>query len=133
MKFIIPCFLGILASCSYEPLNGEWSKDVSLENLKLSVYEAGCEKEVFELQLNDEEKKKLMIWLKSFAGSHIDFNTYAPAVVLRGKTLKINFLKKRTVISYRKGSDQREPWGQYSRSVTADDQHIKSWLRKIVR
>lgn len=94
MKFIIPCFLGILASCSYEPLNGEWFKDVSLENLKLSVYEEGCEKEVFELQLNDEEKKKLMIWLKSFAGSHIDFNTYAPAVVLRGKTLKINFLKK---------------------------------------
>lgn len=133
MKFLVSFFLGILASCSYTSLDREWLKDVPLDNLKLSIHENGRENQVFELHLSDQEKTRLMTWLSSFAGSRIDFNTYAPSIILKGETMKINFLKGKTVISYRKQPDQMETWKQYSRSATADDQQIRSWLEDIAR
>ena len=135
MKFFILFILGILASCSCScnSLDGEMLKNIPLDNLILSIYENGRENQIFELHLSDKEKARLMSWLNSFAGSQIDFNTYAPSVILKGQTLKINFLKGRTVISYRKKPDQMGTWKQYSRSATADDQQIRNWLKDIAQ
>lgn len=133
MKFLISFILGILASCSYNSLDGERLKNIPLDYFILSFYKNGRENQIFELHLSDKEKTRLMKWRNSFAGSQIDFNTYAPSVILKGQTLKINFLESKTVISYRKQLDQMETWKQYSRSATADDQQIRNWLKDIAR
>ena len=133
MKYVLLSILVILASCSYSTFDEEWLGEVQLDKLTLSVSEAGSKEQNIELQLNDEEKETLKTWLKSFAGSHSDFNTYAPSVMLDGETWRVNFMEKRTVISYRKGNDPKEEWKQYSRPETAEDQHIKIRFKQLRR
>ena len=128
MKYFISCILGILTSCSYPSFDGEWVRDVRLDNLKLSVCETGREKQSYELQLSDDEKEKLKIWLKTFDGSPADYNTYVPSCILRGETFQVNIMGERTVISFRKGSNPQRVWNQYSRPKTAEDQHMGNWL-----
>lgn len=119
------CILGILASCL--SLDREWFRDVQLDNLHLSDHDVGPKPQYFELQLNDEEKEKLRVWLKSFNEGHVDFNDCAPSVLLRGKTFEINIFKTWTVFGYKKG----RYWKQFSRPGTPADQEIRSWLKQI--
>lgn len=39
MKYFISRILGMLTSCSYPSFDGEWVRDVRLDNIKVSVYE----------------------------------------------------------------------------------------------
>ena len=133
MKCFISCILGILTSCSYPSFDEEWVRDVRLDNLRLSVFDAGKKKQSCELQLSDDEKEKLKIWLKTFNKSHADYNTYVPSCILNGETFQVNIMEKRTVISFRKGCNSQGVWNQYSRSTTTEDQHIRSWLMQLNR
>lgn len=130
VKFLMTFVFGMLASCSCS-LDGDRLRDVPLDSLTVSICENGREKRFSELHLSDPEKARLRVWLKSFAGSNIDFNTYAPAFTLEGQRLRIHFLKDRTVMDYRETDGER--WKQYSRPATADDQYIMNWLRETVQ
>lgn len=132
MRFLIWLLVGILASCSDASLDGEGLTDVSLDRLTGATYENGREKQIVELTLRDSEKARLTAWLHSLAGSQPDFNTYAPVLTLEGQTLIINFLDDRTVIRFKRSTDHLEPWKQYSRSATDDDQRIKNWLKNTI-
>ena len=137
MKYLILCILGFVLCIlgiliSYLSLDREWFKDVQLDKLKL--YVRGHEyntSQRSELQLNDEEKEKLKIWLKSFNQGHFSPGNYVPFVVLKGETFEVNILDNRVVFSYRKGANPKAWWKQYSRPKTAEDQHIRDWLMQI--
>lgn len=133
MKYFISCILGVLASCSYPSFDGAWIRDVGLDKLKLSVYETGREKQSYELQLSDDEQEKLKAWLNTFDGSHVDYNTYVPSCLLNGEAFQVNIMEERAVINFRKGSNPREVWNQYSRPKTIEDQHIRNWLMQLNR
>ena len=139
MKYLILCILGFVLCIlgilvSYLSLDREWFKDVQLDNLKLYVHDHEYRtSRHYELQLNDEEKEKLKIWLKSFNQGHFAPGNYVPFVVLKGETFKVNILDNCVVFSYRKGANPKAWWKQYSRPKTTEDQHIRDWLMQISR
>lgn len=104
------------------------------QNLQLVFFQNGRETERRILTFNDEEKADIKAWMESFADlKKKDYNSYAPAVLLIGIRIKVNFQKGTTVISLKDEDDPKALWKQYSRVPTEQDKAIRDLLEKADR
>jgi hypothetical protein len=104
------------------------------QNLQLVIFQNGRETDRGILTFSDKEKADIKVWIESFADlKKKDYNSYAPAILLIGKRLKVNFQQGTTVISLKEDDNPKALWRQYSRVPTEQDKSIRDLLEKADR
>jgi hypothetical protein len=128
MKYILILLTLSLGSCSGKE-EAAFPNLVLEKNLELVLFKNGRESDRRVLAFNEEEETSIKAWMESFADlKKKDNNSYAPAVLLLGKRIKVNFQKGATIISLKEEDDPKALWKQYSRVPTEQDKEIMALL-----
>lgn len=102
-------------------------------DMELVFFKNGHEVAREKLIFTAEEKTFLDQWVKEGDSWTVDFNSYAPKILIKEKRMTINLQNNRIIINYLMIEDGKELWIQCSRKSNSLDQRFKDMLESRSR